>query len=54
LILIGMPEPAEGWLLEEVEAALFQAEVTGRVMRRDRFVESAPVRATDDILGSMM
>jgi hypothetical protein len=49
-----MPEPSDGWLLEEVEAALYQAEVTGRVMRRDRFVEMGPVRATDDILGSMM
>jgi hypothetical protein len=49
-----MPEPPGGWFLEDIEAALFQAEVTGRVMRRDRFVEMGPVRATDDILGSMM
>jgi hypothetical protein len=54
LILIGTPEPPDGWLLEEIEAALYQAEATGRVMPRDRFVQPAARDATPDDLGAMM
>jgi hypothetical protein len=54
MILIGTPEPPEGWLLEEIEAALYQAEVTGRVMHRSDFVQPVGRPATPDDLGAMM
>jgi hypothetical protein len=53
MILLGMEAPEGGWLLEDVEAALWQAEAMGRVMPRDKFVQRSGSGSMDE-LGSMM
>jgi hypothetical protein len=54
LILIGMPEPDDGWFLDEVEAALFQAEATGRLMPRREFVTKLGRQAEADFIAGLL
>jgi hypothetical protein len=55
LILIGAAlEPDDGYFLDEVEAALYQAEALGQVMPRDKFIEIRHGRSDLGIFGSMM
>jgi hypothetical protein len=49
-----MPEPEDGWLLEDVEAALYQAEAMRLIMPREKFITKVGKRLEDEYIGSML
>lgn len=51
-----LPEPSDGLghYLEDVEAALVQAEISGRVAPRERFIEVYRSARVEEVLGSLL